>query len=115
MSDFEGSRKTTTELAALTSELRVRVLNCSAAGCLVETTRRIPIGMVATLRVSMSGRQFSDTVRVVRCQMLQGAGGVYHVGMEFLSIAPPYAGSMRHMVRHECEAMSGWLDPERTV
>ena len=36
------------ELATLTSDIRVRVLNVSEAGCLVETNRELEIGTVAT-------------------------------------------------------------------
>ena len=111
--DFDQPTNTTaTELASLASEIRVRVLNCGAAGCLVETFRPIPVGTVAAFRITMGAREFVDNVRVVRCLALKGAGPVYHVGMEFLCVAPPYAGSVRYMVRREHEAMSGWLGPK---
>ena len=56
------------ELASLTKEMRVRVLNCSGSGCLLETDAPIAVGAIARLRITFGGREFDDTVRIVRCQ-----------------------------------------------
>ena len=58
---------TSDEVGALTSHFRVRVLNCSAAGCLLETNGPIAIGTVGKLRVSFAGTEFDDPIQVVRC------------------------------------------------
>lgn len=87
------------ELAALTNDVRVRVLNVSAAGCLVEADRPIEIGSVATLRITFSGGDFEDTVQVVRCQEITGAGAVYHVATSFLAASPPSTESLRYLLR----------------
>jgi hypothetical protein len=96
-------------LGALISELRVRVLNGSATGCLVESTRTVEAGTVAGLRVNVLGREYDDDVIVMRCQPIVGAGSVYHVAMQFLSTIPPYAGSLRYAIHQEFGRIAGWL------
>jgi PilZ domain-containing protein len=100
------------ELASVAREIRVRVLNCSASGCLLESSAAIPVGAVARLRVTFGGTDFDDTVRVVRCQVLAGTGNLYHVGTEFLSATPPYAGTLRYVMRRELHRLAGWLRRE---
>jgi len=102
-------RRGNDELGALTSELRVRVLNGSATGCLVESTRALTVGTVAGLRVNLLGREYDDQVLVTRCQPIVGAGHIFHVGMEFLSTTPPYAGSLRYAIHREVGQFAGWL------
>jgi hypothetical protein len=97
------------ELAALTKELRVRVLNCSGTGCLVEADGPIAVGTVAILRISFGGSEFDDAVQVVRCQPVEGAGNVCHVATHFLSTTPPYAGTLRHVMHRELNRLAGWL------
>lgn len=103
------------ELGALTSELRVRVLNGSATGCLVESTRALSVGTVAGLRVNLLGREYDDQVQVTRCQPIVGAGNIFHVGMEFLSTTPPYAGSLRYAIHRELGQFAGWLHASKKV
>jgi hypothetical protein len=97
------------ELGALTSELHVRVLNGSAAGCLVESTRPLSVGLEAGLRVSILGCEYDDDVRVMRCQPIVGAPGIYHIAVQFLSTTPPYAGSLRYAIYRELGQFAGWL------
>jgi len=97
------------ELGALTSELRVRVLNGSATGCLVESCRALTVGTVAGLRVNLRGREYDDQVQVTRCQSIAGAGNIFHIAMEFLSTTPPYAGSLRYAFHRELSQLGGWL------
>ena len=96
-------------LAALTKEIRVRVLNASASGCLVESNGAIPVGTVGLLRVAFGGSEFEDTVQVVRCQSIVGAGAICHVGTKFLSTTPPYADTLRHVMRRDLGRLAGWL------
>ena len=107
---FEHSQD---ELASLAKEVSVRVLNCSAGGCLLESDTAISVGAVARLRVTFGGKEFDDTVRVVRCQAIAGAGSVYHVGTEFLAATPPYAGTLRYVMRRELHRLAGWLRKEQ--
>ena len=97
------------ELAALTTEIRVRVLNVSAAGCLVETNRPLDIGRAATLRLTFSGGDFEDTVQIVRCQEITGSGMVYHVGVAFLTTTAPSIESLRYMIRRQSGQWIGWI------
>jgi PilZ domain len=97
------------QLASLAKEIGVRVLNCSANGCLLETTAAIPVGSVARLRVDFGGGEFDDTVRIVRCDALIGAGNVHHVGIQFLATTPPYAWTLRYLMRQEMNRLVGWL------
>jgi hypothetical protein len=96
--------------ARLIQECRVRVLNCSAAGCLLETTRPAAVRSVAMLHVSFGGRIFEDAVEVVRCGAISEGLRIHHVAARFLSIAPPYAGSLRYLIRTEISELTGWLD-----
>jgi len=91
------------EPAALTKEVRVRVLNCSATGCLVESSGPVAVGTVAVLRITFGRHEFNDAVQIVRCQAIQSADDVYHLGARFLSTTPPYAGALRYVM------LAGWL------
>ena len=82
-------------LGVITRLCQMRVLNCSASGCLLETDRRFDVGAIASIRVVIDGREFADDVQIVRCQPIAGAGSVYHVGARFLWANPPSAASLR--------------------
>ena len=97
------------ELAALTADVRVRILNVGAAGCLVEASRPIEIGSVATLRITFAGGDFEDTVQIVRCQEITGAGAVYHVGTIFLATSPPSIESLRYLLRRDSGRSIAWI------
>lgn len=97
-------------LATLTRHIRVRVLNCSAEGCLLETSAALLIGTVGTLRVSLSGKQFDDQIQVVRCEHMKSTDAIHHVGARFLSTTPPYAGTLRYTMRCDVGGLAGWLD-----
>ena len=42
-------------LGVLTRERRVRMLNCSVSGCLIETNWRLQVGAIASIRVVIDG------------------------------------------------------------
>ena len=96
------------DLLALATDIQVRLLNVSAAGCLVETKRQLEVGTVATLRLTFAGGDFEDTVQVVRCQEIKGAS-VYQVGTTFLTTAAPSVESLRYLIRRESGRSSGYL------
>jgi hypothetical protein len=97
------------ELGALVDDVRVRVINCSAAGCLLESDKRIAEGTIVTLELMIGGRTFGELAEVVRCQPVDRRNGLYHVGAQFLSTTAPHAGSLRHAMRRECSELAGWL------
>jgi hypothetical protein len=87
------------QLGVLTRERRVRLLNCSVSGCLLETNCRLPVGVIASIRVTVEGRELTDDVQIVRCQPIAGAGDTYHVGAQFLWTQPLLSQSLRRAVR----------------
>jgi PilZ domain len=91
-------------LGVITRHCQMRVLNFSASGCLIETDRRFDVGDIASIRVVMDGRELVDDVQVVRCQLIAGAGSVYHLGARFLWTNPPGATSLRTAL---------WFSPSR--
>ena len=93
------------EVASLTTDIRVRVLNVSSGGCLIETRRALEIGTVATLSINFAGGDFEDTVQIVRCQEITGAGGVFHLGATFLTTAAPSIESLRFLFRRQSDSV----------
>jgi len=89
----------TDQLGVLTRERHVRLLNCSVSGCLIETNCRLQVGAIATIRVTIEGRELSDDVQIVRCQPIAGAGDTYHVGAEFLWTKRLDTSSLRAALR----------------
>jgi hypothetical protein len=108
--ESEDERQSRESLGTLTRHIRVRILNCSAEGCLLETMAPLPIGIAGTLRVSFGGHEFDDLVQVLRCELLKSTDVVHHVGAKFLSTTPPYAGTLRYSMRCDVGGLAGWLD-----
>ena len=107
-------RATRDEPARLIHDTRVRLVNCSATGCLFETSHPVPVNTVARLRVSFGGSPLEDVVQVVRCEAISQDGSIYHVATRFLSVAGPYAGSVRYLMRHRIGEVAGSLvDPKK--
>ena len=93
------------DVASLSTDIRVRVLNVSAAGCLVETSRPLEVGTVATLQLAFAGGDFEDTVQIVRCQEITGAGTTFHLGATFLTTAAPSLESLRFLFRRQSDSI----------
>jgi hypothetical protein len=111
--EFSEAPGTREDVASIGRHIRVRVLNCSAAGCLLETTAAVSVGASGRLRVLFGGREFDDTVQVVRCEHIGGTSSVHHVATKFISTTPPYAGSLRYTMRHGEIDLAGWLDTKK--
>ena len=86
-------------LGVLASEIRVRLLNCSSSGCLLESPVRLAVGTVASLRLPLGSVEFSDDLKCVRLVQIEGASS-YYVGAEFLWTVPPGRQSLRLGVGH---------------
>jgi hypothetical protein len=86
MIEIPGSvaRGVSDQLGVLTRDFQARILNCSPAGCLLETNSRIEVGTVGTLRFVVDGRELVDDIQVVRCQPIEGAGSLFQIGARFL-------------------------------
>jgi fatty acid-binding protein DegV len=85
-------------VGVLTREVRVRLVNISASGCLVESTTRLEPGTAGDLRIRIGGELYADDVRITRVQQMQGAGSTWHVGAEFLWTTQPATRSLRRVV-----------------
>lgn len=88
------------QVGVLARDFGVRLLNCSSSGCLLETSTPMEVGTTGTLRIVINGQDLADHVLVVRCQAIQGAGAVHHVGARFLSTDSPVRQTIRHTVGH---------------
>ena len=97
-------------LATLTRHISVRVLNCSAEGCLFEATAPLTVGTVAALRVSFEGCQFDEQIQVVRCETREAADVLHYIGARFLSTTPPSEGTLRHKLRCDVGGLADWAD-----
>jgi hypothetical protein len=93
------------EVASLTTDIRVRLLNVSAGGCLIEAARALEVGSVATLSIDFAGGDFEDTVQIVRCQEITGAGSIFHLGATFLTTAAPSVESLRYLFRRQSNSV----------
>ena len=82
-------------LAVLARDFQARIVNCSASGCLIETNARLEVGTIGTLCCTIDGRQLADDVQIVRCQPIEGAGSLYHVGARFVLTASLEKGLLR--------------------
>ena len=98
------------ELGALAKKIRIRVLNCSVGGCLLESDVPVKVGTVGILRISLGARTFTDTVEVIRCQPIAGGRGIHHVGARLLPTTAAYhQNSLRDAMRLDRAALTGWL------
>jgi len=97
------------ELAVLTRELELRVLDVSVSGCLLETQRPVEIGTLATIRVTIGDQAYVDDVHVVRCHSIAG-GSIFHVGTKFLWTSPPHRHSLRRIAEGDVVDAEGWLN-----
>jgi hypothetical protein len=89
------------QLAVLTRELDMRVVNISLSGCLLELSGPIEIGTLATLRLIVGGEVYTDDVHVIRCKEVDEA--VYHAGARFLWTTPPHRRSIRRIATNDFE------------
>jgi PilZ domain len=89
----------------LTRELSVCVVDISESGCLFVSRRRMEVGTIAILQLTLGGEECRDDVEVVRCEAVKGAPTVYYVGVRLLWTRPRQAGSIRYAVaRHVTES-----------
>ena len=90
-------------LAVLTRDLPVRLLNCSASGCLVETNVPLEVSTVASLTLNVDGRHFTDDAVVAWCKPIAGGDARYHVGLRFVWTAAATPNTLR-MMAHQLVA-----------
>jgi len=93
-------------VGVLTRDVRVRLVNLSVSGCLVEASIKLDEGAAGSLRVRINGETYADDVRVVRVQQVQGAGSTWLVGAEFLWTTQPGIRSLRRVVARLRQVLS---------
>jgi hypothetical protein len=81
----------------LTREVRVRLVNISGSGCLVETSAQVEAGTAGVLKVKIDGEEYVDDIRVARVQRVHGSSATWHVGAEFLWTTYPGSRSLRRV------------------
>lgn len=82
-------------LGVLARDMSVRLLEISRSGCLLESSCSVAVGTLGALSIDVDGKEYVDQVRVVRCQLVPGAGDTHRVGAEFLSLHLPGDRSLR--------------------
>ena len=88
----------------LTRELSVHAVDISASGCLFVSRRRIEVGTIGTLQLSLGGEKCEDDVEVVRCQAVKSTPKIYYVGVRLLWTRPRQAGSIRSAIARYAES-----------
>jgi hypothetical protein len=86
-------------VGVIARETDAQVLNVSGSGCLMETATPVECGTTPVLTLLAGEEEFSDAVRVTRCDRIEGAGSRYLVGGEFLWTTSPGPGSLRRAAR----------------
>jgi hypothetical protein len=85
-------------VGVITREVRVRLVDISSSGCLIESSLRLEPGTAGDLRICVGGETYADDVRIARVQQVQGAGSTWRVGAEFLWTTQPGTRSLRRVV-----------------
>ena len=93
-------------VGVLTRDVRVRLVNLSVSGCLVETTTKLEEGSAGSLRVRINGDTYADDVRIVRVQQVYGGSSTWLVGAEFLWTTQPGIRSLRRVVARLRQVLS---------
>ena len=89
--------------AVLMCEHRMRIVDVSRSGCLIESRQRLEVGTVGRLRLRLGDQECSDDVEVVRCDAVGLAQALYHIGVRFLWTTPRRAGTIREAVTRHVE------------
>jgi len=84
-------------LGVLTREVRVRVVNISAVGTLVESNQLMAVGTLGRLRLRLADGEYIDDIEVVRSDAVGGAR-VFHIGMRFLFTTSRHQRSIRSAI-----------------
>ena len=91
-------------LGVATGKIEVRLIDISRSGCLLESRREVAPGVSGEIRIDIDGRMLTETVRVTRCRHIEGAGGVYRLGTEFVRTRPLHDSSLRGALYSSIEA-----------
>jgi pilus assembly protein Flp/PilA len=75
-----------------------RLIEISRSGCLLESAHPVDSGTVAELSLEIGGEVLLDDLRVTRCVRVEGAGGRYLIGGEFVQTRRAAERSIRRAV-----------------
>src|SRR4051812_47149996 len=81
--------------AVLTRDVGIRVIDVSGSGCLLESRRRLVVGTIGKLRMTLGAEECEDDVEVVRCDAVPGTRGLFHVGVRLLWTTARGEGTIR--------------------
>ncbi len=85
-------------VAVLGRDVTVRLMDISNSGCMVQSETRIAEGTTGTLRLSYDGVDYSDDVRIVRCQPPTVGDSWFRIGAQFLWTTHPGERSLRRVI-----------------
>jgi len=96
-------------LGVLMREVRVRVVNISRVGTLLESNKRMAVGTLGRLRLRIGDGEYIDDIEVVRCDAVEG-GSAFHIGMRFLFTTSRHQRSIRSAIAHFSAPLSAALE-----
>ena len=85
-------------VAVLGRDVTVRLVDISHSGCMVQSEMRLAEGTTGTLRLSYDGVDYTDDVRIVRCQAPKVGDSWFRIGVQFLWTTQPGERSLRRVV-----------------
>ncbi|HJZ70767.1 MAG TPA: PilZ domain-containing protein [Vicinamibacterales bacterium] len=101
-------------LGVLMREVRVRVVNISRVGTLLESSKRMAVGTLGRLRLRMADGEYIEDIEVVRCDAVEGGDG-FHIGMRFLFTTSRHAQSIRSALARSDTPRSAAIETSRTM
>ena len=87
-------------VGSLVRRFPIRVVDISAAGCLLESALPVEPGTVAMLALQIAGRRYVDPVRITRVVRLSGGIWAYRFAVDLLA-SPPSAKTLRRLAHLE--------------
>jgi hypothetical protein len=88
----------TARIGGIARDVPVRLLELSVGGCLLESPVRIAEGTVGWLSVNGQHTEHDEIVRVCRSESRPGRFWPWVAAVEFLTLEPPSAASLRRSV-----------------
>jgi hypothetical protein len=99
-------------IGVMLRDVRVRVLDASAGGCLIESREPLPEGAVGVLEITGGEGLTVEPVRINRSTEIAGGATRFRAGAQFLPLGAPGARSVRNELARlevvlEIEAAAG--------
>ena len=103
-------------LGVLTKTVRVRLVDVSDRGCLLESPCRLDEGASAELRVELEGETWADQIRIRHCARSDAHDEAYVTGAEFVWGRPFQDACLRDVIgRRKAEEQLTQADGPRKV